>query len=692
LARLPRLAGIGGLGTIPPDATTVFPAYMDIDYIRVWSRTNSAAAIPWNVGYDIGAVGLAGSSIETTSGTAVIAGAGLGYANGATSDSFQFAAQPASGEVDYDYLIEVSSMSAAAGQAGVMIRQTMDPASPYSAVYLDNGSCVFQSRTNFDGAAFQTAAVGTVSPTNLWLRLYRRGDAITAYQSPDGMAWSYVGAVTNDMSGTIMGTSLFVGAAVSSGSTGSLNTVNLSSLNVPAVQIIEDVTNATGVVLTGPWVSADAANNGGTGGYYGPDYLSDNKVNKGECTAQFIPAIPTAGSYDVYTYCAAFSHAASNTPVNIVYQGGTAQVLINQQHLGGQWAYVGTFPFAVGTSGSLTISNPTSTDGYGVLADAVKFVPGPSNPPAAPTVPSAPTGLTLTATPGKTQISLQWNPAAGATSYNVNRSTVHGGPYTTIANLILTSSPYFADTNLVSGTPYYYVVTAVNNVSPTNPNGQTSPNSNEASGIPSLILDNADSTGVTITGSWTAATTTVGYYGPNYLEDGDAGGGKSVRFTPAIPTTGNYDLFIRWTSDTTRATNAPTDIIYSGGTNTLYLNQQVSDGVWWVYLGTYPLNAGTGGSVLVRDDGANGYVVADAVQFVLDTGKPLQVSPAAGGVQFAIQSFAGGQYQLQRSASLSPAAWQNTGAIQIGTGGSLNFVDNSSSTNNAQFYRVQILP
>ena len=112
---------IGGLGTISPDASTVFPAYMDIDYIRVWSRTNAAAPIPYAVGYDIGNVGLSGISVVNSNGTATVSGAGSGFLPGMTADSFQFAAKPVSGEMDYDYQADISSTSIASGQAGVMI-------------------------------------------------------------------------------------------------------------------------------------------------------------------------------------------------------------------------------------------------------------------------------------------------------------------------------------------------------------------------------------------------------------------------------------------------------------------------------------------------------------------------------------------------------------------------------------------
>lgn len=90
-----------------------------------------------------------------------------------------------------------------------------------------------------------------------------------------------------------------------------------------------------------------------------------------------------------------------------------------------------------------------------------------------PTVPAAPTGLVATA--GNTQVSLVWSASAGATSYTVKRATVSGGPYTVIASGIVSTS--YANTGLVNGTPYYYVVSAVNL-------GGASGNSAQASATP----------------------------------------------------------------------------------------------------------------------------------------------------------------------------------------------------------------
>ena len=71
--------------------------------------------------------------------------------------------------------------------------------------------------------------------------------------------------------------------------------------------------------------------------------------------------------------------------------------------------------------------------------------------------PLPPIGLTAAA--GNTQVSLSWTPSSGATSYNVKRATISGGPYTTIANVTSTA---FVNTGPTNGTIYYYVVSALN--------------------------------------------------------------------------------------------------------------------------------------------------------------------------------------------------------------------------------------
>ena len=89
--------------------------------------------------------------------------------------------------------------------------------------------------------------------------------------------------------------------------------------------------------------------------------------------------------------------------------------------------------------------------------------------------PLAPTGLN--ATPGNMQVALSWSASATAASYNVKRSTVNAGPYTTVSSNGAVTSTNYTDTSLSNGTTYYYVVSAVNV-------GGESPNSSQVSAVP----------------------------------------------------------------------------------------------------------------------------------------------------------------------------------------------------------------
>jgi hypothetical protein len=73
-------------------------------------------------------------------------------------------------------------------------------------------------------------------------------------------------------------------------------------------------------------------------------------------------------------------------------------------------------------------------------------------------VPATPSGVR--ATTGTLGVSLGWNTSSDATSYNVKRSLVSGGSYT---NLVIQSPVNAAtDSTASPGTPYFYVVSAMN--------------------------------------------------------------------------------------------------------------------------------------------------------------------------------------------------------------------------------------
>jgi hypothetical protein len=130
-----------------------------------------------------------------------------------------------------------------------------------------------------------------------------------------------------------------------------------------------------------------------------------------------------------------------------------------------------------------------------------------------------------------------------------------------------------------------------------------------------ILVDNTDATGVAKVGDWTASTSSSGYWGADYVHDGNTGGGKSVTFTPDLPSAGAYEVFVRWTASANRATNVPIDVIHASGTSRSLHNQQANGGAW-ISLGTFDFAEGNSGNVVVGNDGANGYVITDAVRFL----------------------------------------------------------------------------
>jgi hypothetical protein len=130
-----------------------------------------------------------------------------------------------------------------------------------------------------------------------------------------------------------------------------------------------------------------------------------------------------------------------------------------------------------------------------------------------------------------------------------------------------------------------------------------------------IVVDNR-SAGVTRAGVWVGSTAIGGYWGSDYEHDGSTGKGVNrLRFTPSLPAAGNWTVQVRWTADPNRAGNVPVDVVHSGGVTTRTVDQRTSGGQW-VSLGTYRFPAGTAGSVLIRTEGTDGYVVADAVRFL----------------------------------------------------------------------------
>jgi hypothetical protein len=205
--------------------------------------------------------------------------------------------------------------------------------------------------------------------------------------------------------------------------------------------LVLDTLSTSGVTITGSWSTSGAGS-----GRYGATFLTDNNSNKGADSVVFSEVVPTTTSYQVDVRYSSIA-GANNVPVTINYQGGTASVSLDETANAGEWYPIGVYPFAVGGTGSVYISNAGTTGA--VLVDAVRLV-GISDVPAAPPTPA----LTATA---PNQVQLSWQaPSAGAAGYIVQRSL--DSTHFTQPGQVNSSTGNFTDSTAYGSTDYTYQV------------------------------------------------------------------------------------------------------------------------------------------------------------------------------------------------------------------------------------------
>jgi regulation of enolase protein 1 (concanavalin A-like superfamily) len=193
---------------------------------QTFTATQSASSLAagWSQ-QDVGVVDPAGDATwDGTTYAVTASGADIW----GTVDAMHFVYRTLAG--DGSIVARVSSIQNVSSwtKAGVMIRESLDPASvnAYMLVSRANG-LAFQVRSATGGTT--TSTPGSSSAAPYWVRLDRAGSTITAYQSPDGVIWTLVGADTVAMASTV-----YVGLAVTSHSAGTAATATLDSLNVTA--------------------------------------------------------------------------------------------------------------------------------------------------------------------------------------------------------------------------------------------------------------------------------------------------------------------------------------------------------------------------------------------------------------------------------------------------------------------------
>jgi regulation of enolase protein 1 (concanavalin A-like superfamily) len=172
---------------------------------------------------DIGSVGVAGSA-GFANGTFTVSGAGLGTLS-TTSDAFHFVYQPLSGDGTIVTRV-VSLQGSYAAQAGIMIRETLNPGASHVYVF-SYSSAIWMTERTGTGASSTYQSLGSGALPS-WLKLTRSGNVFTMYGSTDGANWAQLGASQI----VSMAANVYVGLAVANRTTASSATATFDNVSL----------------------------------------------------------------------------------------------------------------------------------------------------------------------------------------------------------------------------------------------------------------------------------------------------------------------------------------------------------------------------------------------------------------------------------------------------------------------------
>jgi fibronectin type 3 domain-containing protein/regulation of enolase protein 1 (concanavalin A-like superfamily) len=224
--------GVTTTSCLDTGLTNGTPYYYVISAIKGAESVNSAQITATPTGdpatalwtqQDIGSVVLSGNA-GYSAGVYSVTGAGADIWG--TADAFHFVWQPLDGDGAIIARVATQSATDVWSKAGVMIRDTLDANSAYAGVFItpSNGAA-FQYRATAGGVSTNAVTTGLVAPH--WVKLARVGTTFTAYTSTDGVTWTTRGSQT-----VTMGTSIYVGLAVTSHTTAALGTATFDNVGI----------------------------------------------------------------------------------------------------------------------------------------------------------------------------------------------------------------------------------------------------------------------------------------------------------------------------------------------------------------------------------------------------------------------------------------------------------------------------
>jgi regulation of enolase protein 1 (concanavalin A-like superfamily) len=186
---------------------------------------NSQAATETFISADIGKVGINGDALyDPTSDSFLIEASGGDI--GHVRDAFHYVYREVSG--DFESIAKIESLVAEEdwAKAGLMVRESLLPNSPYFAIFMaQNVGIVHQNRNTYSGNT-DWSKVDNVN-TPFWVKISRSGNMYRDFYSLDGVSWTLMNETILELSDP-----LYVGIALTSHKEGSLAYAEFTNVSV----------------------------------------------------------------------------------------------------------------------------------------------------------------------------------------------------------------------------------------------------------------------------------------------------------------------------------------------------------------------------------------------------------------------------------------------------------------------------
>ena len=339
----------------------------------------------------------------------------------------------------------------------------------------------------------------------------------------------------------------------------------------------------SGTFYTGTWKVSGGSNP------YGVDSLW---ARDGATYTWQFDSQASSGTYEVLMWWSGWPSRGTDINVDINYSGGIETRSINQQDNAGQWNSFGTYYFDVSGSVTITAANGSTVS---TCADAVWFKLISTNTPPTASIDS------ITPNPANVGDIVTFSghgedPDGSIAGYSWESNI--DGPLSDLSS--------FTTSSLTEGT--HTISFKVQDDEGIWSEAVTQ--DLVVGAIPTeIIIDNRDAE-TSQTGTW-GVSGAANPYGADSVWNRD-GATFTWHFTPTQ--SGNYEVSMWWTEWSSRSTSVPVDIEHSGGTTTVYINQQQNGGQW-NSLDDYLFESGSSYNVTITAQPGPSSTCADAVRF-----------------------------------------------------------------------------